>query len=240
MNRINKALLAAIALLAVAACQSSRTQGPNIARIEAVKSQRLMGIKSEMNDKGFALGSPIFIRIFKKTSEFEIWVKNGKTYSLYKNYPICKFSGVLGPKLKEGDRQAPEGVYNVGKSQLNPNSDYHLAFNLGFPNEYDQSLGRTGSFLMVHGNCLSVGCYAMTDYAIEEIYIIVEAALNNGQKNVPVLALPFRYEKENQELLNDEKWGEFWRELANINTFVENEKIFPNIIVKEGHYVIAQ
>ncbi len=222
------------------ACQSIAPASENLSRLDGIKAQRLEGIKADLKAADFKLGSPIFIRIYKQTSEFELWVKKGDKYALYKNYPICKFSGVLGPKLKEGDRQAPEGIYYVGQSQLNPNSDYHLAFDLGFPNEYDVSLGRTGSFLMVHGDCLSIGCYAMTDTAIEEIYIIVEAALKNGQAKFPVIALPFRNNDANQEFYKDEKWGEFWRELANIDAIIDENHTFPKIIAKDNHYVIAQ
>lgn len=239
MRNFFKTAILGFAFFALSACQTNQLQTISPTRIETVRTQRLAGIKEEMASKGFELGSPIFIRIYKQTSEFEIWVKKGKEYALYKNFPICKFSGELGPKLKEGDRQAPEGIYNVGASQLNPNSDYHLSFDLGFPNEYDLSLGRTGSFLMVHGNCLSIGCYAMTDHAIEEIYIITESAINKN-KNVPVIALPFRNNDENKGLYNHDKWGEFWRELALIDAKIDTDKKFPNIKVKEGHYVIAE
>ncbi|TNF43214.1 MAG: hypothetical protein EP216_04205, partial [Epsilonproteobacteria bacterium] len=115
-------------------------------------------------------GDPVFIRIFKEESLLEIWIRSGTEYQHLKDYFICAYSGYLGPKLQEGDRQAPEGFYKVKKHHLNPNSKYHLSFNLGFPNEYDLAHERTGSYLMVHGNCVSDGCYAMTDEKIEEIY----------------------------------------------------------------------
>ena len=127
-------------------------------------------------------------------------------FAPFETYPICAWSGELGPKLAEGDRQAPEGFYAVGLKQLNPNSNYHRAFNLGFPNAYDRALGRTGSFLMVHGDCVSIGCYAMTDQGIDEIYRIVEAALHQGQREVPVHAFPFRM----TEKAMAEKAGHRW------------------------------
>ena len=87
----------------------------------------------------------------------------GRPLRRFATYPICLWSGRLGPKLREGDRQAPEGFYTVSAEQLNPNSRWHRSFSLGFPNAFDQAHGRTGSFIMVHGGCPSIGCYAMTD-----------------------------------------------------------------------------
>jgi murein L,D-transpeptidase YafK len=105
-----------------------------------------------------ALGAPIYIRIFKEERELELWVQTpSDTYALFKTYPICNHSGGLGPKLKEGDRQSPEGFYTVTKSALNPNSSYHLSFNLGFPNRFDRSHNRTGSVLMVHATASPLG-----------------------------------------------------------------------------------
>ena len=143
-------------------------------------------------DKGFARGDAVFVRIFKQEGQLEVWLRKGDRFELFDVYTICAFSGDLGPKLREGDGQSPEGFYEVGRKQLNPNSAYHLAFNLGFPNAYDRALGRTGSFLMVHGACASIGCYAMTDAHITEIYGLVAAALNKGQASVRVHVFPFR------------------------------------------------
>ena len=116
------------------------------------------------------IGNPLYIRIFKEEKELEMWIKNSSgTYSLYKVFDICTFSGGLGPKKKEGDKKSPEAFYYTKKSFLNPNSAYHLSFNIGYPNEYDKSHGYTGSLIMIHGNCVSIGCYEMTDKYVEEI-----------------------------------------------------------------------
>ena len=175
----------------------------------------------------FAKGQAAFVRIFKKEGELELWLKRGPRYSLYKTFSICKWSGKLGPKVKNGDYQAPEGFYSVTARQLNPNSQYHLAFNVGYPNAYDRQHGRTGSALMVHGECASVGCYAMTNKGIEEIYGYVEAALRGGQREVPVHIFPFRMSE--REIVAETggalaslfggggggsaQWGDFWRNL---------------------------
>ena len=128
------------------------------------------------------IGTPIYIRIFKKEKKLELWAKVDKKFKLYKTYRICTFSGELGPKLKQGDNQSPGGVYTIKQEQLKPNSKYHLGLVLDFPNRYDRYQKRTGTYLMIHGKCSSTGCYAMGNMQIEEIYKMAEDALNNGQK----------------------------------------------------------
>ena len=192
---------------------------------------------SELDAK---VGNPVFIRIFKEESLLEVWIKPGHEYVLFKQYPICAFSGYLGPKLKEGDRQSPEGFYNVKKHQLNPNSSYHLSFNLGFPNAYDKAHKRTGSYLMVHGECASIGCYAMTNAKIEEIYKLVEVALKKGQKSVQVHAYPFHMNEKNMARHSDNKWYDFWTELQKGYDYFEAEKVPPLIKVKNKHYTIHE
>ena len=138
------------------------------------------------------MGDPVYVRIFKQEGQLELWLKRNGRFSLYRAYPICKWSGHLGPKIREADYQSPEGFYSVSAKQLNPNSNYHRAFNLGYPNAFDRMNGRTGGLVMVHGACKSVGCFAMTDKLIEEIYGFVAAAIAGGQREVPVHIFPFR------------------------------------------------
>ena len=185
-------------------------------------------------------GDPVFIRIFKEESMLEIWIDTGSQYEHLKDYTICAYSGTLGPKRKEGDRQAPEGFYKVRKRQLNPNSKYHLSFNLGYPNAYDRTYKRTGSFLMVHGNCVSIGCYAMTDEKIEEIYALVEAALKHGQKYVNVHAFPFRMTEKNMDLYEGNNWYSFWANLKEGYDYFEAEKRPPEVKIKNKRYEIYE
>ncbi|WP_400766012.1 murein L,D-transpeptidase family protein [Methylosinus sporium] len=178
------------------------------------------------DDGNFRMGSAVYVRIFKKEGELELWRRQSGRFTLYRTYPICKWSGHLGPKLKSGDYQSPEGFYSVSARQLNPNSHYHRAFDVGFPNAYDKQNGRTGGALMVHGACKSVGCFAMTDRVIEEIYGMVEAALRGGQHEVPVHIFPFRMTdaalaKETQGDWTNlwsappehQQWSGFWQNL---------------------------
>ena len=188
---------------------------------------------------GGAFGDPVFIRIFKWEAQLEVWMKTGERYALLRTYRICRLSGLLGPKLKEGDRQSPEGFYYVNKSRLNPNSRFHLAFNIGYPNSYDRAHGRTGSALMVHGNCVSVGCFAMTDEKIEEIYELVERALEKGQKIVRVHIFPFRMSREQMEEYRYHPWYSFWENLKEGYDYFERWHLPPDVRVEKGLYVFG-
>ncbi len=186
--------------------------------------------------KRVTFGAPIFIRIFKREAELELWGKQDKKFVLLKTYPICTFSGSLGPKLRQGDHQAPEGFYRVARAQLNPTSSYHLSFNLGYPNAYDRAHQRTGNYLMVHGNCVSIGCYAMGDDAIEEIYTLMEAAFARGQKHIEVHAMPFRLTSSALQKEKQSPWFGFWSDLAAGFDAFEKTKIPPMMQVREKRY----
>ena len=188
--------------------------------------------------KGMSSGSAVYIRIFKAEAELEVWLQHGPQYELFKTYPICAESGALGPKEREGDAQSPEGFYSVTASKLNPNSNYHLSFDIGYPNAYDRSLGRTGSFIMVHGNCVSIGCFAMTDPGIEEIYLLAQAALAKGQRSIAVHVFPFRMTAENTRLHASSKWAPFWSDLKAGYDAFEAKHVPPDVDVRGGHYVV--
>ncbi len=184
-------------------------------RLTEVRQRVEPALKEALAASSFHLGSPLFIRIFKETKELEVWLKPSKDvgYKLWKTFPIAAMSGKLGPKLKLGDAQAPEGFYTVGAGAMNPNSSFHLSFNVGYPNAYDQALKRTGNYIMVHGNQVSIGCFAMTDPVIEEIYLIADAALKKGQKSFAVHIFPFRMTEERMAQSVDSPWHEFWGNL---------------------------
>lgn len=193
---------------------------------------------SKMTDIGVDRRDGIFVRIFKKEAELEVWKKksDGKSV-LLKVYEICSWSGELGPKFKEGDRQSPEGFYSVSPAQMNPNSSFHLSFNIGYPNSFDKSRERTGSFLMVHGACSSAGCYSMEDTQIEEIYSLAREAFLGGQDYFRVHAFPFRMTPENMALFRDSKHMRFWRTLKRGYEHFELTGVDPNVEVCNGRYV---
>jgi len=182
--------------------------------------------------------APVLIRIYKEESTLEVWKQDRSAkFALLNSYPICKFSGNLGPKLMQGDHQAPEGFYDVTPDQMNPNSSEYLAFNTGFPNAFDRSLGRTGSFLMVHGGCRSVGCYAMTDYAMEEIYGLVGEAFKGGQEKVQLQAFPFRMTAQNFASHAGDPNLPFWEMLkVGSDAFAATERP-PRVAVCDRQYV---
>jgi murein L,D-transpeptidase YafK len=195
----------------------------------------------EADRQDLKIGAPVFIRIFKEEKELEVWLQGEDgTFRLFKTYPICAFSGDLGPKIIRGDGQAPEGFYFVTAERLNPWSTFHLSFDLGFPNGFDRAHGRTGSDLMVHGNCVSIGCYAMTDGRIEEIYTIVEAALDNGQRFFRVHAFPFRMTGENMARHSPSPWAGFWRNLKEGYDHFETDKRPPDADVRDGGYIFRR
>lgn len=197
-------------------------------------------LHADLAASGFGLGDEAYVRIFKREHLLELWMKaaDGR-FQLFRSYEICKYSGGLGPKLAEGDRQAPEGFYRVARAQLNPNSRHHLAFNIGFPNALDKDLGRTGSFLMVHGGCTSVGCYAMTDAQIDEIYAVVEAALLAGQREVDVSIFPFRMTETALQATSGSEWSPFWQNLKEGFDLFEREGAPPKVAACKGSYVFG-
>jgi murein L,D-transpeptidase YafK len=183
--------------------------------------------------------APVLLRVYKEESTFEVWKqdRSGK-YILLNTYPICKFSGKLGPKISEGDRQTPEGFYEITPEQMFPLSREYLAFNIGFPNAFDRSLGRSGSFIMVHGGCASIGCYAMTHQQMDEIYRLIDEAFDGGQNRVPFEAFPFRMTAENlARHAPNNPHASFWTMLkAGSDSFLETGKP-PTIGVCDHRYV---
>lgn len=233
-----KRLSILILCLMLAAC----AQLPTSERLEAVRAEREQEIALELADKGYLYGAPVFIRGFKEESVIELWIQkpNQEVFSLYRTYPICTFSGDLGPKIAEGDKQAPEGFYRVGKSQMNPWSREHLSFNLGFPNAYDKKMGHTGSDLMIHGGCASIGCYAMTDEIMEEIYLLVEAALREGQSTVPVHLFPFRMTARNMAYYHNHEWMPFWENLKIGYDIFEISHVPPHVSIGNWEYAFRK
>jgi murein L,D-transpeptidase YafK len=200
---------------------------PNVAQLE----QRL-------KDKGLAAGSAIYIRVFKAESELEIWMQKGDRYELFATYPICHWSGTLGPKVAEGDKQTPEGIYTVTSRQVHASGRHPKALNLGFPNALDRQFQRTGSYILIHGGCGSVGCFAMTNPVIDEVFTLSQAALKNGQDVLHVHAFPFRLTEDRLRAYAMNEWYDFWRNLKDVYDAFERTKRPPRVSVCEGRYWI--
>jgi murein L,D-transpeptidase YafK len=222
-------LLAAGAFLA--AC--SQIVVPPHLRPLSKETQMLLGKKQ------LKTNAPIFVRIFKEESELEVWKQrdDGRFYHV-KTYPICNWSGDVGPKVVQGDKQAPEGFYTVARHQMNPNSQFYLAFNIGYPNAYDRANKRTGDALMVHGKCKSAGCYAMTDALVEEIYALAREAFIGGQDGFQVHAFPFRMTEANLARHAKHPAQKFWAGLKEGYDHFELTRQVPQVAVCERRYVV--
>ena len=192
---------------------------------------------SEMTAKGMTPQDPIMVRIYKQESELEVWKRTHTgTYALLKTYPLCRWSGKLGPKMREGDRQAPEGFYAVTPGQMNPRSQYYLAFNLGYPNRLESALGYQGSALMVHGACTSSGCYAMTNNGIAEVYALAREAHSGGQPAIQVQALPFRMSAQNLAAYRDDPNMAYWQNLREGADYFDVTRQPPVVTACGGRY----
>jgi murein L,D-transpeptidase YafK len=197
-------------------------------------------LRRDLAAAGFDMGDAAHIRIFKRERRLELWMQHGSgPFRRFRSYGICAVSGDLGPKLREGDLQAPEGFYRVGRRQLNPASRHHLAFNLGFPNAFDRQLGRTGSALMVHGGCSSTGCYAITDESVDQVYAVVEAALQQGQPAVDVHAFPFELSASAVAAAVSSPWYRFWLNLQQGFLLFARTGRTPAVAARDGVYVFG-
>jgi murein L,D-transpeptidase YafK len=227
----------AFALVLFAAPAALAAAPPETQRSRAAEARVAPRLGQEMTAVGLRLGAPVFLRITKAPAVLELWVERtpGGAFARFRNYPICTFSGDLGPKKRVGDGQAPEGFYAVAPGRMNPASSYHLSFDLGYPNAFDRSLGRTGSLLMVHGNCVSIGCYAMGDAAIEEVWTAMAAAMRAGQPFVRVHAFPFPMDQiaAHRDAANEA----FWANLKQGWDAFEQTKRPPDVSVSGGRYV---
>ena len=192
-----------------------------------------------MRTGGFSPGSPVMIRIFKRESLLEVWMLKNARFELFGVYPICYWSGRLGPKEREGDRQAPEGFYSVGVSQLQLFGRHPRSLNIGFPNVFDRASNRTGSYILVHGGCTSIGCFAMTDPVMEQIYTVSAEALYAGQDRIQVQIYPFRMTEANLAAQAGHKWYGFWRNLKEGYDAFEATRLPPAVSVCRKTYVIA-
>jgi len=226
--------------------QISHAQMAETQRSQKAAARFEAPLEDALGKMELSLGDAVFLRITKtqskadKKGRLEAFVENEDgDFVLFKTWEICTYSGALGPKLKEGDGQSPEGFYFVNPGRMNPYSSYHLSFNLGYPNAYDRAHERTGNYLMVHGDCVSIGCYAMTDEGIEEIYTLVGASLKGGQPFIRVHAFPFPMTEENMAAHKNNANIEFWENLKTGWDWFEQKKRPPNVNVAQKRYIFS-
>ncbi len=227
-------------IILLLAARIAIAQVPTSARSTSAIKRNIPILEEALADMELTLESPIFIRVFKEEHELELWVEGDDGFTLFKIYDICHFSGDLGPKTMQGDMQSPEGFYFVNANRMNPWSSYHLSINVGYPNRYDRGKGYTGDYLMIHGNCVSIGCYAMTDPGIEEIFTLASKTLNNGHSFFRVHIFPFRMTEQNMKNYQGDDWYSFWLNLKTGYDWFEEKGSPPNVEVEGGVYVFEE
>lgn len=236
MKRFKRLLLISTVVATLAGCNDTLESVAD--KVNQPLPQKIV---AKMKAEGMNVRSPIMMRIFKEENVLEVWKqKDNGRYGKIAEYEICAWSGKLGPKKVEGDRQSPEGFYVITPGQMNPNSNYYLSFNIGYPNAYDKSLGHTGTNLMVHGACSSAGCYSMTDENVAQIYAFARDAFSGGQRAFQIEAFPFRMTAENMAEHRDNPNYDFWQMLKVGYDYFELTKVPPDVAVCERKYVFNQ
>ena len=193
-------------------------------------------MEKELKTGGFKTGNAIFIRIFKEEHLLEIWIKDHDKYRLFKTYPVCYFSGGPGTKTRMNDGKSPEGFYTIAPRQLNPVSHYHLAINIGYPNQLEKIKGYTGSDIMIHGQCVSIGCYAMTDPLIEEIYTLVYKTFEAGYTVIPLHIFPFKPNTDHMKRYAGSGEFNYWSNIKTGYDLFERKRIPPAVSVVNKRY----
>jgi murein L,D-transpeptidase YafK len=220
----------------LAGCDDSYLDQSSARSQQSISSATL----AQMDKLDTTPSSPTLIRTYKKEAELEIWkMKSNGEYALLKTYPMCRWSGQLGPKKREGDMQVPEGFYSITPGQMNPNSHYYLAFNVGYPNAYDRAYGRTGGNVMVHGVCSSAGCFSMTDEQVADIYAIARDSFNGGQREIQLESYPFHMTAANMAKFRLDPNIEFWKNLKSGSDYFEVTKAEPPVLVCGKRYVFG-
>lgn len=224
-----------------------RSQAEKLERWQAARSGRLQlplpgtpdteKLITRLANAGMQLGAPVLIRIFKAESELEVWIKKGRAFELFATYPVCYWSGALGPKRHEGDRQTPEGFYTVTEDLLHHGQRWRRSLNVGYPNIFDRVNGRSGSVILVHGGCDSSGCFAMTNAVNAELYDLVSAALRITP-HVPMQIFPFRMTDANVAANSASPWAQFWRDLKDGYESFERTRLPPKVSVCQRRYQV--
>ena len=191
-----------------------------------------------LQQKNMPKESPVLVRVFKEESELEVWKQDTtRPIPVAESLSDLPLVGRAWSEEVEGDRQAPEGFYAITPGLMNPNSNYYLAINIGFPNAYDKSNGFSGAFLMIHGDCSSRGCYAMTDEQIGEIYSLAREAFLGGQKQFQIQAYPFRMTAANLARHRTNPNMPFWKMIKEGDDHFQVTHLEPKVDVCERHYV---
>ena len=225
--------------------QTFKTTQQKCERVKKAYQEKWEGLKTEMQKQGINSNDfEMCLQIFKNDKIAELWLrsKEKSEFKLFKSYVICAYSGVLGPKRKQGDMQVPEGFYHI--AVYNPYSSYHLSLGINYPNASDKIIGKgnLGGDIMIHGNCVTIGCMPLTDNYIKEVYILAVEARNAGQQNIPVQIYPSRLNESGIKMLAEEyskdpDLVEFWKNIKIGHDYFYKNKQLPKVSIdKSGKY----
>ena len=222
---------------------SRQLEFPRVRRAFETRAARVAGLFADVE----VARPEVFFRVFKREQVFEVWARDrGEgSFELLSTYPVCKLSGRLGPKRREGDRQIPEGFYEI--DLLNPQSSYHLSMRVDYPNAVDRARGGTGRLggdIYIHGGCATIGCVPVTDQWIEEIYLIAVQAREAGQETIPVHIFPTRLDTNGLAWLGDTYGPDFvdfpfWQNLQQGYLAFERTRTVPGVGYDGTRYTFA-
>lgn len=240
MKRISLLLIfCSLLVFAFKSEPSFRAEQKKAAKVKTAYTEKWGSIKKKLAGINVDTASlNICIRGFKKEQKLEVWVKskNNTTYQLYTTYDICSSSGDLGPKRCQGDGQVPEGFYRV--SVFNPYSNYYVSLGVSYPNASDKVFAckrDPGGAIMIHGNCVTIGCIPITDDKIKELYVLAVEARGCGQQDIPIHLFPARLSSEGLAALltdaNYAAYASFWKNLKTGYDYFENKKMPPVVTV---------
>ena len=215
-------------------------------RVRTAVAEKQQIIEGKLTENRITLNSlNLLIVAYKDDDILEVYAKNKQeaTYKKILSYDICRRSGNLGPKRKQGDGQVPEGFYHIDR--FNPSSNYYLSLGLNYPNLADKrksTASDLGGDIFIHGSCVTIGCLPMTDNYIKEIYLLAVYAKNNGQAKIPVYIFPFQMTDKNMEdykskYVKDIELGAFWDNIkTGYDKFMKDKKELSISVDKNGDY----
>ncbi|TCC87140.1 L,D-transpeptidase family protein [Pedobacter hiemivivus] len=219
-----------------------KTKQLSFERVKTAYTEKWTNLQKELTQAGIKGAFKLYLAAYKSEGKLELWLQSGKekTYKLFKTYNFCAHSGMLGPKIKEGDLQTPEGFYSI--NVFNPESKFHLSLGVDYPNEIDtQRSGqeKPGGDIYIHGNCVTVGCIPLTDEKIKEVYVLAVEAKNAGQLQIPVHVFPFKMTQQNlnKYLVQFPAQKAFWKNLQPGYAYFERHNVPPNILMQKDKYL---
>ena len=213
-----------------------KTEQIKFERVKIAYREKEKPLAAQLKTAGVNLATmQVYLQVFKHERVLAIWVKNktDKNYQLLGEMPFCAGSGKLGPKNQQGDKQIPEGFYFIDR--FHPESKYYLSLGLNYPNAADKARSKAanlGGDIFIHGKCMSLGCIAITDEGIKELYVLTIEAFQNGQTQIPVHIFPAKLTSENWKGLNLRYRNypeilELWKKLQTGYNYFEQNRLPP-------------